>query len=259
MNCCICGTVKNCGPYLNSVLKNIEKIGTLFNEYKAVLFYDNSNDNTLQILQEYAKYNSKFNLIINETHVSDCRTIRIAYGRNKCLEFVYNNCPDYEYFIVMDMDDVSIVNIKLDILQKYLYKDTWDCLSFNRHEYYDIWALSISPYNLSCWHYEPNIVEIMKNDITNKLKSIQEDELLECHSAFNGFAIYRKDKFVDCSYNGTIQLNLIPQHLIDESNTFVNNFFNSNKEPGDCEHRYFHLMATKKHNAKIRISPLYLF
>ena len=34
MNCCICGTVKNCGPYLSKVLDNMAKIGSIFEEYK---------------------------------------------------------------------------------------------------------------------------------------------------------------------------------------------------------------------------------
>ena len=29
MNCCICGPVRNCGPYLTRVFENIEKLGSL--------------------------------------------------------------------------------------------------------------------------------------------------------------------------------------------------------------------------------------
>ena len=46
MNCCICGPVKNCGPYLNKVLENIEKIGSLFEDYTILIYYDQSTDNT---------------------------------------------------------------------------------------------------------------------------------------------------------------------------------------------------------------------
>ena len=53
MNCCICGPVKNCGPYLRKVLENIEKIGSLFDDYSIIIYYDNSTDNTLEILKEY--------------------------------------------------------------------------------------------------------------------------------------------------------------------------------------------------------------
>lgn len=42
MKCCICGPVKNCELFLDKVLKNIEKIGSLFEDYeiltKDVLF-----------------------------------------------------------------------------------------------------------------------------------------------------------------------------------------------------------------------------
>ena len=55
MNCCICGTVRNCGPYLKKVLENIEKIGSIFDDYKIVFYYDNSTDNTLEILKNNKK------------------------------------------------------------------------------------------------------------------------------------------------------------------------------------------------------------
>ena len=64
MNCCICGPVKNCGPYLNKVLENIEKIGTLFNDYTIVIYYDQSSDNTLEILKEYQTKNSKLQFYV---------------------------------------------------------------------------------------------------------------------------------------------------------------------------------------------------
>lgn len=51
MNCCICGPVKNCGPYLKKVLENMEKIGSIFDDYIILLYYDTSSDNTLNILK----------------------------------------------------------------------------------------------------------------------------------------------------------------------------------------------------------------
>ncbi len=45
--CCICGTVKNCEPYLQKVFKNIEIIGQIFEDYKIIMSYDESNDESL--------------------------------------------------------------------------------------------------------------------------------------------------------------------------------------------------------------------
>ena len=56
MNCCICGPVKNCGPYLSKILDNMEKIGSLFEDYKILIYYDKSTDNTLSILLTRNQY-----------------------------------------------------------------------------------------------------------------------------------------------------------------------------------------------------------
>jgi len=48
MKCVFCGPVKNCGPFLDKVLSNIEKMATLFENYVILLFYDTSTDNTLE-------------------------------------------------------------------------------------------------------------------------------------------------------------------------------------------------------------------
>ena len=105
MKCCICGTVRNCGKYLDKIFKNMERIGTLFADYAIILYYDESNDNTLQKLKEYQQKNSKLILHINTEPLLDYRTHRIAKGRNKCLDIMKENYNDYEYFIMMDCDD----------------------------------------------------------------------------------------------------------------------------------------------------------
>ena len=66
MKVCICGTVKNVGKYLTSVLKNMEKISTLFEEYIIILYYDNSNDDTLEILKKYQEVNHNFYFYVNK-------------------------------------------------------------------------------------------------------------------------------------------------------------------------------------------------
>ena len=107
MNCCFCGPVKNCGPYLNKVLENIEKIATLFNDYAIIIYYDQSSDNTLEILKEYQKKNPKLQFYVNSKPTSKFRTHNIAFARNFCLKFIRNNKEKYPFFIMMDFDDVN--------------------------------------------------------------------------------------------------------------------------------------------------------
>ena len=91
MNCCICGAVKNCGPYLNKVLENVEKIGALFNDYKIVLYCDKSSDNTISILKDYQIKNPRLLFYVNIIPTSVYRTHRIALARNFCLKYVREN------------------------------------------------------------------------------------------------------------------------------------------------------------------------
>ena len=170
----------------------------------------------------------------------------------------------------MDMDDVCSAPIRINLLKKYIENDeNWDSLSFNRNIYYDIWALSIDSYLLSCWHFHDSIaIAKMIQYVKNKLFELNENELLECRSAFNGFAIYKKSKFVDCFYDWEIKntYNLITEEEVKKNEKEVGLSFTLNKSYHsminpltDCEHRYFHMKAIEKNNAKIRISPLNLF
>ena len=86
LKCVITGPVKNCAPYLDKVFKNIEKIGSLFEDYEIIIYYDKSNDNTLEILKQYQQKNNKLKFYVNLDKVSKYRTHRIAK-----LLFKYNS------------------------------------------------------------------------------------------------------------------------------------------------------------------------
>lgn len=268
MNCCICGPVKNCGPYLNKVLENIEKIGALFNDYKIIIYYDKSNDNTLQILKEYQHKNNKLQFYVNQNPVSPFRTHNIAIARNFCLNYVVQNKDYFPYFIMMDFDDVNCKFLSTTSLEKYLQREDWDGLSFNSSpKYYDIWGLSIYPFCFSYNHFENNVhyYNVMQDYVTKLLDSLPKDSLLKCISSFNGFSIYRTNKFLNTYYDGRIRLDLIPKQNLDAHKKITNSplvfkkYVTVDGKYEDCEHRAFHIQATKNSGARIRISPEVLF
>jgi len=275
MNCCICGPVKNCGPYLLKVLENMEKIGSVFEDYQIIIYYDKSNDNTLDILKEYQNNNPKMIFYINENLVSQFRTHNIAIARNFCLNYVKQNKNKYPFFIMMDCDEVNCKEVNTDILKKYLYQNNWDGLSFNTDpKYYDIWGLSIYPFCFSYNHFENNVkyYNIIQNWIDELLKKAAlENKLLECISSFNGFSIYKTNKFLNTYYDGRIRLDLIPKTNLEahkkvtRSKLVFKQYFkpdgkiNVDGRYEDCEHRAFHIQAIQKSGARILISPEVLF
>lgn len=268
MNCCICGPVKNCGPYLKKVLQNIEKISSLFDDYKILLYYDNSTDNTLEILKEYQKSNSKMQFYVNKNPISKFRTHNIAIARNFCLNFIKNNKEQFPFFIMMDFDDVNCKEVNIEPLRKNLMREDWDALSFNTSpRYYDIWALSIYPYCFSYNHFKNNVQNytIIQNYVTTLLNNLPPGKLLPCISAFNGFSIYKTHKFLNTYYDGRIRKDLIPRQNIvahmkaTNSQLLYKNYVTVDGRYEDCEHRAFHIQARQNSAARIMISSEIIF
>ncbi len=268
----------DCAKYLPAVLTNIKQIGELFDDYQIVISYDKSTDTTLQILESMkAMFFPTMEIIMGIPQKrSRIRTQNISNARNRILDYIQstsNTRPDYEYMIMMDMDDVCSGQINLDVLRKYVEKErtepsiqSWDALSFNRHEYYDIWALSIDPYVFSCWNFinRKQVVKQTQKYVEEKLELLLKnnvDGLLTCSSAFNGFALYRLKAFARVRYEWSIHktVALFSKDTLDNNCKIVGGQICNTVDESDCEHRYFHMRATQTNGARICISPHCLF
>jgi hypothetical protein len=177
----ICAAVRNCSDFLNDVFKNIDTIISLFTDYKIIISYDNMNDNSLDILyKKKQKYNMELIHVLENEDIfhRDMRTQRISNARNEYLKYILKEGrEDFKYFIVMDMDNVCSGKMDIDALTYHLkHQECWDAISFNNSpKYHDVWALSMEPYLLSCWHF-PNgydIVDQMKEYMTSRLKNLK--------------------------------------------------------------------------------------
>jgi hypothetical protein len=262
----ICGCALNCERHLDAVFLNISKIIPLFDDYQILVAFDKSEDMTLRKLCDLKRsYNME--ILVNPNPRTSIRTQNIANARNQILKYMRRpESPKRDYFIMIDMDDVSAGLMEIEVLKKYLvpeYRDIWDALSFHRDDYYDIWALSIPPYMFSCWHV-PNgyaAVAKIKPFIKEILDSCEPNNLVECSSAFNGFGIYRSAAFDGVWYEWSIQkvCEIMTKEQIEGSLKAMEQPYARLRGDQDCEHRWFHMKAIADNNAKIRISPLKLF
>ncbi len=273
--CFIGGCVMNCGHFLDKIFNNFKLIGTLFDDIHIIIAYDQSHDNSLDKCYEYQRRFAQLekpilvDIIINKNIRSSYRAENIGNARNLILERVkkYKNTDlvgEWKYMIMSDTDAECNHDLNLDVLRKYLVRDDWDALSFNRRNYYDIWALAYNPFYFSCWHWEDqNIWMDIRNDISFRLNTMDSEALFECYSAFNGFAIYRTSKFLNCHYDFRQAYNYMDDDLLRINDEVFSNRTHrmrgdrNNNE--DCEHKHFHLQAIALNDAKIRISPLRFF
>jgi hypothetical protein len=269
--CCLC--VRNCAQYLNTIFENLDLLSSLFTKFYVIFVYDNCDDGSEHFLFQYKK-RSKFKVYVvhNYNNNSEYRTFRIANSRNLCLNIIYNEIKSVDFHFMVDADNENVEKWDLEVIEKYLQHDNWDALSFNRRKfYYDVWALSFDEYKHHCWGFGDTFqgIEVCKKmggEITNKLNSLEEYELQECWSAFNGFAIYRTDKFCNVKYDGSYQS--VKSVITDEERELALNklrielgmpflFINDNLVEC-CEHIYFHFSAIQKNNVRIRISKQFM-
>lgn len=273
--CFIGGCVMNCEHYLDKIFHNFQSIGGLFDDIRVIIAYDASHDNSLGKCYEYQRRFAELekpilvDIIINKNIRSSYRAENIGNARNMVLERAkkYKNVDvddEWKYFIMSDTDSECCHDMNLDVLQKYLVRDDWDGLSFNRINYYDIWALAYNPFYFSCWHWhDQNLWMDVRNDISLRLANMDKESLFDCYSAFNGFAIYRLSKFLNCHYDFRQAYNYMDDELIKVNDDFfrtrTTRMTGEHNNNEDCEHKHFHLQATALNGARIRISPLCFF
>jgi len=264
MNIALCFCVRNCEQYLKEIFINIDHLKTLNINVFSIFVYDNCNDNTKSILENY-QINTDNVIIRNITNNNNLRTVRIANARNECLKIVYNELTNIKYHIMIDCDDVCTPRWDINIIDKYLNNfdnDNWDCISFNLNNYYDIWALLVDDFKHHCWGFAENsskVVKIMRAYINDKLANCKTNSI-EVMSAFNGFCIYKTDRFKGFHYDGSYSS--FDPLITDVERANVENWFkdvcdlnvkcDKNRQEC-CEHLFFHLNAFKQ-GRKIKIS-----
>jgi hypothetical protein len=245
MKSIICGTARNIEKYWNDTLNSIDKIINSLEDYFFIIVESNSNDKTLDILNNWSDNNKDRRKIISLGNINEpSRIKRIAKCRNAYLDYIkYKGLfSKYDYMIVIDLDDCLHIedNFKEQLNSCFIRND-WDAIASNRKDYYyDIYALRSEELGctFNCWKmvYDRNLKKykcpksseiISLKTINDRLQcfvgrfQIKIDKWIKCESAFGGMVIYKTDKIKNNSYK-------------------VSNTYNeSNENYEDCEHVSF--------------------
>ena len=264
--CCICIPVMNVDIFIPKITTNAHTIGRQFTDYRIVFFYDLSHDGTINLIHDAQRESqNKIDILCNPHPQGKVpKTHHLAHARNSMIEHIRKNYSDFEYFIMMDADEVCTHPPNLDLFQRCMKRKDWDCLTFNKSFYYDLWALSMNHVPVSMWHFaQPNAYQIYIDGINYLIETCPPGELVRVLSAFNGFGIYRTQKFINSSYDGKLRLDLIPEYLLKKNIQTAGEVMNFHWAPDeasqDCEHRAFHMYARYNDGAEICICPEILF
>jgi len=266
LNIIVCGCTKNSANYIEKEINSILNLKQLFLSLNIVIYENDSTDNTRNLLKSMEK-NNKISLISESGIQSRLkhRTMIIAHGRNKLVEFV-NSKDTYDYMIMVDLDNIMEGFDKQGLIDAFNYDlDTWDVLTGNcKNIYYDIWALRLNKtkwgndhhkiwnkcLDYDCWGMINHRKQQGFNEMPCHIQPFQkhiprESSLLQVDSAFGGIGIYKVSKIKNCKYYG------FTRHCSCKK-------YNIPLGPcawQTCEHISFHKDMIEKYNAKIFICP----
>jgi len=204
------GISRDNAPHLANVMNHIEYIGRHFDDYRVIIFENDSRDATKLILNLWQLINPKVKIKSEDFFNQKRPSIAfLAQVRNKYLELLSTNeYQDFDIVIPLDMDMSYGIDLR-GVKQSFSLIDRWDMVCSNgisnsKGEMYDAFAFRndefpYSPkeygaiFNKDYWDFNGNIKEMLK-------VYDPKGDLIPVHSCFGGLAIYKKKLFDGCSY-----------------------------------------------------------
>jgi hypothetical protein len=225
----ICGLSRNIEQLFDILKKRLEKTGSLFAEYKIVIFENNSNDNSRFLLKKWSQENNNV-ILLDCCSLGDCecdlkkmvldkdkigmfnliRMKKMAMYRNKYLDYVKKNLSFYDYMMVYDTDMEGCYSN--DGLMHSISFNNWDMIASSiRAPLLGTFGLSTVIYDSLAYvdlkeknikddakFYKQPFKWVKMNNGVNKQK--KNCDLFPVKSAFNGLAIYKVKSVLNSSY-----------------------------------------------------------
>jgi len=245
----ILGCAKNCMPFIHKSVHNMCIIGSMFKDYKIIIFENDSSDGTDMFLQEIKQKQTQVSIITHPycKNKYRYRTWCIAYGRQRCADALKSSGFNPDYVIVMDLDDVGARGNAQEVIQLMMHKNQFWDIAFPRPTY-DLWALRFPGHTINFIESSHILQKLYKTKPLNELqyelklynkyklelreyinnkKNYDSNSLLSVYSSFNGIAIYKYEFFKKGTYSGK---NLYYSRVPNPNDRYLE----------ECEHVNFH-------------------
>jgi FkbM family methyltransferase len=214
----IVGCARSCAPFLDAVLANVEALGSTYDAFEVIIVENDSADDTLHRLREFARLRANVRLIeangLEGEHPK--RTDRIAVARNLYMNAVrepgYADCDD---LVVLDFDDVNCRRIDLAAFKaarRWLWQndDRRGVFANSTLFYYDVWALRHPTWSPDdCWaRVRAAQATMSTEEAVRRYVAMRQIPIaptmapILVDSAFGGLGIYRRERALEGTYLG---------------------------------------------------------
>lgn len=219
INIIVYGSVRDIEMYFVEAFTNLDILADFFNNVTIIIFENDSKDKTRKMLQSWKSTETskiKKHLILESDIdvIYPLRATRLAYCRNKILQYIFENNLDssHEYAFHCDLDNRFWCIDYKSICNSFQYDlNSWDVMTSvgKNKTYYDYWALRMNDswFNKNIFSCEAeNIQFTTKTDEFIKLLK-NTNTLLKTNSSFNGLGIYKLSKLKTCRYDASYKCN----------------------------------------------------
>lgn len=211
----ICTICRDASPYLPEMMAQVESLGSLFQDYRVVVYENNSEDDTPSQLYRWKRANPKVDLlveflpdsefekkIVNRSHNRFSRTEQRALARNKALSMALSRLgQEFTYILWIDAD-VKLEGMS-ELLDTFQKKDLWEAVFAYRKDEdgdfhdWDAFRDAVFPFGPElmgdAWYTETREPPFPESDAWHPV-----------YSAFGGFAIYKRSLLEKYKYSALI-------------------------------------------------------
>lgn len=242
------GLARNIEDTIPVIIQRIESTAGYFNEYRVVVFENDSEDKTRELLKKWEQKNKQVHLLTCPEH-KDCklndlkmydygsqskkRISKMAAFRNRYLQFIKNNYHDYDYLIVLDLDLQGPWSLN-GLADSFGYND-WDAIfACGLHSLIGTYGNYLVMYDGMAYVGFDEIFNTKINPFKNyfKMNFIDGLGLPSCRglvpvkSSFSGMALYKISSLKNAYYSAQRLCEHIALHEMIYNNGHQNLFVN---------------------------------
>ncbi|QEL18661.1 hypothetical protein PX52LOC_05695 [Limnoglobus roseus] len=203
----ICGLCRNVRHFLPRTAARVEKLGSMFRDYRAIFFENDSEDASPEFLRDWASVNPRVEFISEKLGVRQYPATRdlrraawLAKCRNRYRERFAQAYADYDYVIVLDTDLMG--GWSYEGIAHTFGHESWDFVgSYGLLGRVPRRADEFPYVHFDTWAFHP-AKGTAARQLTNfaDLRLHRGDPLLPVESCFGGLGVYRSACLLECAY-----------------------------------------------------------
>jgi hypothetical protein len=203
------GLARDIEHVLPQTIARVERLGQFFDDYRVVVYENDSHDQTLAMLTRWREWNSRV-LVVSEQRndpvnlPSRClsRAARMAYYRGECQRVIRESYSQFDHVILVDTDLLG--GWSYDGVAHTFGQRDWDFVGANGFIYRRRWLSpnAVSHYDAWAFRNDQQFTPLTTKEV-NGMIFHRGQPMERVYSCFGGLGIYRMPAYLAGRYDGT--------------------------------------------------------